>query len=405
MLTLRHPARAIALVSGIALAGLPGSVAHAETLQQLVEAATQRIPELAVIEARRDTAAAKRSAAAAFTPGPPVFGGRYITDQVVRNRNAREAEITVSTPLWLPGEGSASRRVADAEFARLAAQEAALKLKVAGQVREAAANVVLAQSDLRVAEKRFRDARTLEADVARRVAARDLAEADLLTSRADRITADAELREKKMALDQARIELASITGLSVTEVTLQEPEPPKDATPHPRLGEGRSAMDLARANLGLVNTQSRENLEIGLVGRHARDINGTQWNTSVGVELRIPFGNESRNAPRRTAALADVAEATAGHLAVEREIEAEQRKTRVAFDNAVVQRDLARDRAAVLARQRELAEVSYRRGQTGLPDLIRVRALASEAEAGAERAKIGIAQARGKLNQSLGITP
>ena len=71
-----------------------------------------------------------------MTPAPPALFGSYVTDQVLRNRQQREAQIAISTPIWLPGEGKASRRVADAEFSRSSAQAAWIKLKLAGQVRD-----------------------------------------------------------------------------------------------------------------------------------------------------------------------------------------------------------------------------------------------------------------------------
>ena len=405
MFALPHATLGAALALGLVSAALPGAAARAETLTQLVDAASRRMPELAAIQARRVAAAARHAAAGSITPGPPVLGGRYITDQVIRNRNARELEVSISTPLWLPGEGTASQHAAAAEIARLAAQEAALRLKVAGLVREAAAAVALARSDLQTGEQRLRDARLLEGDVARRVKARELAETDLLTAQADRIAAEAELHERRGALGQARIGLAGITGIKVGDVVLNEPEPSAAPTLDPRLEEARTALDVARANLDLVTTQSRENPEVGLVGRRSRDMNGVQWNNSLGVELRIPLGGTARNAPRQGAARAEMADAVATHGNQQRDIETDRRRARSVYDTAIAQRGLARDRAAVLVRQRDLTERSFRQGQAALPDLIRVRALAVEAGGASSRAAIAVLLARGRLNQALGVMP
>ena len=71
-----------------------------------------------------------------FTPGPPSLGGGFVSDGIKNARGGREAELSLATPLWLPGEGTASRRVADADLSRLTAQQLAQRLAVAGEVRE-----------------------------------------------------------------------------------------------------------------------------------------------------------------------------------------------------------------------------------------------------------------------------
>ena len=191
-----HFAHAGALASAILLFALLAAPASSQTLHDFVEAAAARNPDLAALTGRRDAIGARQSAADALTPGAPTFSGSYATDQVLRNRQQREAQIGISTPIWLPGEGTASRHVADAELSRSSAQAAAIKLKVAGQVRDSLAEFALAQAELAVAERRLRDARTLEGDVSRRARAREASEADVLLARAERIATDGELRDR-----------------------------------------------------------------------------------------------------------------------------------------------------------------------------------------------------------------
>ena len=151
---------AVAVAALVALVGL----ARAQTLHDFVAAAAARNPELASLQGRREAIGARQEAAGALTPGAPTVNGSYLTDQAIRNRNQREAQVGVSTPIWLPGEGTASRRLADAEFARVSPQAALLRLKVAGQVRDALDEFALAQAEVGVAERRLRDARALEGD-------------------------------------------------------------------------------------------------------------------------------------------------------------------------------------------------------------------------------------------------
>ena len=69
----------------------------------------------------------------------------HVTDQVIVNKQQRATEGELSVPLWLPGEGTASEQVVDAELLRTDAQIAEAKLKVAGEVREALYVLALAE--------------------------------------------------------------------------------------------------------------------------------------------------------------------------------------------------------------------------------------------------------------------
>ena len=383
-----------------------GSPAIAQTLHDFIAAASVRSPELAALEGRGDAIGARQRAAGSWTPGAPTFAAGYSTDQVFKDRRQREATIGISTPLWLPGEGTASQRVADTEMTRMAAQIAVVKLKIAVLVRDALADFAIAKAELAVAEQRLGDARSLENDTARRVKARDVSEANLLLARAERIAADAEVREKRVALEHSRIEFDSLTGLAPVVAALDDKAPIGSQEPsHPRLDDAQGALEVARANRALAEIQTRDSPEIALIARRSRDTFGTFYNNSLGVELKIPFSSEARNAPRQAMAQAEFNEAIALRTSAEREIAAERQKARLAYDNALVQRDLASERAKTLTRQVALVSRGQAGGEVTLSDFIRARTLAYEAEAAKARAMINVSKARGRLNQSLGIMP
>ncbi len=383
-----------------------GSPVIAQTLHDFIEAASVRNPELAALEGRGGVIGARQRAAGSLTPGAPTFAAGYATDQVFKDRRQRDATIGISTPLWLPGEGTASQRVADTEMARMAAQIAVVKLKIAGQVRDALADFAIAKAELFVAEQRLRDGRSLEGDTARRVRARDVSDANLLLARAERIAADAEVRDKRIALEHARIEFDSLTGVAPVVAALDGKAPVESRGPtHPRLDDARGALDVARANQALAGIQTRDSPEIALIARRSRDTFGTVYNNSLGVEIKIPFSSEARNAPRQAMAQAEFREALALQMSAEREVAAERQKARLAYDNALVQRDLASERAKTLTQQVALVSQGQRGGEVSFSDFIRARTLAYEAQAAKARADINVSKARGRVIQSLGMIP
>lgn len=370
-----------------------------------MEGAWARSPELASVPGRQAAAAARGRSADSITPGPPNLGGGFVADSISNSRGGREAELSIATPLWLPGEGTASRRVADADLSRLATQQLAQRLAVASEVRDALAAVALAQVELGGADARLRDARTLEADVARRVRGREAAEAELLTARLDRMEAEIAIGERRAVLDGARLAFRTLTSFEPDAAALNEPEPPVTVPPHPRLAEADSAVAAADASRRLANVQVRENPEIGLLGRRSREAGSDRYDNRIGIQFRFPFATEARNAPRQAAAEADLTDAWAVRENLRRQLDLQVARARIELDTVRHALVTTRQRAAVLRQQRGLSEAAFRGGQVALGDVIRVRALATEAEVSQGRAEIAVRQARSRLNQSLGLLP
>lgn len=375
-------------------------------LRAAIDAAWTRSPELAGVPGRQAAAAARGRSADSITPNPPLLGGGFATDGFNNARGGREAELSLATPLWLPGEGRASRRVADADLSRLTAQQQAQRLAVGGEVREALAAVALAGVERAGAEARLRDARTLEGDVARRVDGRDAAEAELLSARLDRMEAEIALGERRAALEGARLGFRSLTGLEPDGAALNEDVAPATGRPiHPRIVDADHAVAVAEANRRLTALQVRESPEIGLLGRSSREAGNNFYDNRVGIQFRLPFATEARNAPRQATAEAELTEATAAAANVRRQVELQAARARIELDAVRGALATARQRAALLRQQRSLSEAAFRGGQVGLGDVIRVRALATEAEVAQGRAEVAVRQARSRVNQALGLLP
>ena len=402
---------------------LPPSLPPAEAaarLRRVIELAWERSPELAGVPGRQAAATARAAAAGSITPGPPSAGGGFTTDGFSNRRGGREFELSVATPLWLPGEGAASVRAANADLARLTAQQEAQRLVVAGEVREALALVALAQVELAGVEARLRDARTLEADIGRRVRGREAAEAELLTARLDRFEVEVAQRERRAALENARLMFTALTGVEPDAGALNETAPvapargaasvadgqlPANGLGHPRLAEANAAVAVAEANRRLAALQSRDSPEIGVIGRSERDPGSNRYDNRAGLQFRLPFATEARNAPRRAAAEADLTEAVAASTNVRRQVDLQVARARIELDAVEEGLKAARQRVAVLRQQRGLADTAYRAGQIALADAIRVRAFATESEVAQGRAEVATRQARSRVRQAMGLLP
>lgn len=380
------------------------------SLPDAFEAAWARQPEARALPARRDAARAQQQAAAAWTPEPPALEVAGQTDRLTRNRGARELEVGIAVPLWLPGERGGSSALADAEGTALESRMRAARLRLAATVREAWWDGQRARIEADTARDRLDQARRLADDVARRARAGDLARADQHQAEGAVAAAEADLAEAEAAVAAARLRLSAMTGQArVADSAASarpEPEPiAATAEEHAAVVELRDRARVAEQAAALAATQSRANPELTLATTRDRGAFGEVYGQTLTLGLRIPFGAGPRHEARRAGAQADAAEAQA-QFALERERVDADRSAAQARVAAARSRLAATERRATLAREsRGFFDKSFRLGETDLPTRLRIEAEAAEAERQAARSRIELAAAISAWRQALGLLP
>jgi cobalt-zinc-cadmium efflux system outer membrane protein len=379
------------------------------TLKQAFEAAWARQPEARAAGARRDAVGARRQAADSWLAEPPSLDVSYKTDQLNRDQGSREYEAGLAMPLWLPGERAGQRALAEVEGAALEGQLEAVRLRTAGEVREAWWSLALARIDLEVAEARRQNAERLAADVARRVKAGDLSRAD--GHQADAVVAGAvaEVARSRGALAEAAKRLRSLAGGavqgSIPDATEPIPSQVNARDAHPLLKALAARVETARAARALAGVQSRANPELRLAATRDRANAGEAWSNTLTLGVRIPFGSDSRQRARVATAAAEEAEAEA-RLAVEQEHIAAEIDAAHQREEAARAGFAAAERRARLANEsRGFFEKSFRLGETDLPTRLRIEAEAAEAKREAARARVELAASVSALRQALGLLP
>lgn len=379
------------------------------TLKQAFEAAWARQPEARAAGARRDAVGARRQTAESWLAEPPSLDVSYKTDQLNRDQGSREYEAGLAMPLWLPGERAGQRTLAEVEGAALEGQLEAVRLRTAGEVREAWWSLALARIDLEAAEARRQNAERLAADVARRVKAGDLSRADGHQADAAMAGAVAEVARSRGALAEAAKHLRSLTGGavrgSIPDATESAPIQVNVGNAHPLLKALAARVEMARAVRALAGVQNRANPELRLAATRDRANAGDAWSNTLTLGVRIPFGSDSRQRAR-------VATATAEEAEVEARLAVEQERIAAETDAAHQGEEAARARLAATEQRARLAnesrgffEKSFRLGETDLPTRLRIEAEAAEAEREAARARVELAASVSALRQALGLLP
>jgi cobalt-zinc-cadmium efflux system outer membrane protein len=380
---------------------------RAQTLAVALDQVWSRHPQAATFVARATEANARADLAASWTPTPPALALSNVSDRLQADTGKNAWELELAVPLWLPGQRSAHAGAASHAASDVQARQVALRLQLAGELREAWWALSGARLALDLAQRRESAARAMESDVLRRFKAGELARIDANLAQNERFAAESEWLEAQSALLQADQAYRLLTGADAPPSLAEEQVATVSIpdTVHPQLAAAQAAEQLAQARLVVAEKTRRDAPELALsIARDRGDFN-TPYANAVGVKLTIPFSSESRVRQERSTALVDVAQAQAELTQVRQRIELEEARARQGVALAQLQLLKAQERLSLTSDSLRLAEKSFALGETDLAALLRVRLSAFEAEAAVNRQRLACSLGLSRLNQSLGVLP
>jgi cobalt-zinc-cadmium efflux system outer membrane protein len=393
--------------SQAALPSAAGAAAGSVTLRAALDAAWQRAVAARESEGQRRRAEADRATAGSFWAAPPSLELSHRNDRLQSNAGRRETEIGVAVPLWLPGQRAARAGTADAAAAQALAAEQVARLRLAGELREAAWQIAATQAELAQADTQAQGLKQLADDVERRVRAGDLARADALAAQAEHLAAAALQSEVRQRLQAARARWTLLTGLAAAPdlTAATNDATPTSAVPHPELQLASQSTEVARQRVELMRRSRRDAPELTMGVRQDLPGRAEASQGSLVVGLRLPFGTDDRNRPLEAAALSDLDVAQTHEQRLRERVDSDTAAARDALRAAQAQLDAETARARLLRERAALIDKSFRAGETPLPDLLRALAAAAQADSAAARQTAALGLARARLQQSLGLLP
>ncbi len=396
--------------------GLSMSPASAQSLKDAAEAAWARSPQGQSAEARLQEAQSKRSAADRWFAEPPSLSFGQRSDRLARHRGMREDEVELALPLPAWNARSADQVIAAAESDQIAVELRHAKWRIAGEVRERYWHAHLAEIEMRLAAQRVVALTALADDVARRLAAGELARLDQHRAEAERDAASIALADTEWKAQQARQAFRQITGLAIGPAAMGEVDQSRETSRAPVRVRApienhvayhalTSRVALAVARSSQARNVSRDPLELTLTSTRERADIGEAFKSSTRIGIRIPLATASRNQPR-------IAETTAARIEAETELTLAREQISTDIDlasNAVARwmalQPIAERRAASVRDAARLVDTSFRLGESDLPTRLRAESERLDAERAAERARAELARAISLLNQALGLLP
>ncbi len=421
MKTKLHERHRKALVCALALAlnlpALSGETGKPPaSLAGVVEQAWRLNPQAAGLDARDAEARAAQEVAGGLTPEPASVSLGNINDRQGRNLGKQEWEVELAVPLWLPGQKDARGVEADSRIAEAAARRVAVRLEVAGEMREAWWSLAAARSAKALATRRLDTARALEGDVKKRFKVGELSRIDANLAQGEVLAAEAEMIESLAALHQAEQAFRLLAGTAApaglgeeaaANVTVGR-DPRGDSAPaelHPQLAAAAAAARSARSRVRLADETRRAAPELSFRVVRERGDFAEHYGNSVGFKLKIPFSSGSRVRRDSSVALAEAEQADAEMRRAEIRVGQEIERARRTAADTERQLAMARERRTLAADNLHLAEKSFALGEADLATLLRIRAAAIEAENVHDRQRLARGAAISRLNQALGVLP
>ena len=412
----------MALIANAAIAQTAGQhskPSDSPTLRQALDAAWQLSPSARAESNRRSELAARDRAVSSWISGSPAVGIAHRTDRLNRNEGFREYEAEVEFPLWNPGVRAATQADVSAQRVGFEGQFNAAKLKLAGELRVAAASIAIARVERNLNQRKLQDANVLVQDISRRVKVGENARVDALQAQSVMQQAQAALAQAQGQLDRTQSQWRALTGLAIAPA-LDESLASAAATgmqtiaasgsqiltpDHPALRQAQAQVGSAQAKLALVDADRRDPMSVGVgVGRE-RSVFAAPGETRLRIALRIPLGGGNRNAPKSAAARAELDAAQAELDALQRQVPADIAAATAELKAARTAQTAAAERNRLSTEVQTLIAKSWRLGDSDLPTRLRADNEQFEASLALARATIDVQRAIANLNQANGILP
>lgn len=403
--------KTIVMAAGWLLAATSQAQTHGptpgHTLGSALEQAWSRHPQAQVFNAREMEAKARTELAAGLTPTPPSMSLSNVSDRLNAATGKDAWELEVALPMWLPGQRAARGREADSAQADVAARRTALRLQLAAEVREAWWALAGARNALDLATHRAAVAKTLQADVQRRLRAGELARIEANLADLEQLTAESEALEAQAALRQSEQIYRTLTGADAPALLAQEAEPtaPTATTPHPQLIAAQALAQLAQARLGVSQQTGRDAPELALRWVRDRGDTNAAYADSVGIKLTVPLGSAARLRENSSAALAESLQADAELTLTQQRLELDVARAQRDAQTTQLQLTMAQERLVFTNDILRLSEKAFALGESDLASLLRARAGTFEAQASLNRHRTARAASLSRLNQSMGVMP
>ncbi|NOT85932.1 MAG: TolC family protein [Methylococcaceae bacterium] len=375
-------------------------------LVNIVAATFEKTPDASWLDALEKEAVTLRGRGDSWTAGASQAGLRY---QEATSGTLHYIDATIQVPLWNIGQRDAEQRVATFAGNQALAQADALKLRVAGLVRNALWAIALASLDYEQTQIEVRTLEKLLAKVARRVELGDLPRADALLAKTELLQKHSILAMTEAELMHARKRYLSITQgaklpgeyqeLLVNLTSIQQNHPVSIAI-NSQI-ERKQAEIKAAALIGSGQTS----VAIGINSDEGNDSRSNKTE-SFNIGVTVPFGGEAHTLNPHLAALnVELNKLFAEREQLLRDLELAHHEAEHNMEVNRVELGIAKELQTVAQEHLRMTELSFSVGEINLMDLLKIQTRTQQAVLNAKQRAVMLQRDIALYNQAVGILP
>ncbi len=374
------------------------------SLSDLVESTVKLYPDSHWLKALEEEAKAIEQRGESWLADAPSLG---LALEEAFTGTLYNGNAMIEAPLWNFGQRDAEKALAQQAQKSAQTQKDLIKLRVAGLLRTALWNMSLMNLRYEQASTDFDITQRLVAKVKKLHKLGEL-------SRADSLSVQSELLQKKSILTQSEAEVmhARRRYISMTQSNTIPDNFDETLTDlneieqsHPALRSINGLIDKKRAEIETIRLVGSGQTELAVGVSSERGDDRSNETESFVIEVDIPFGGSAHLAPKIAAANVGLNQliATRAHLLRELEQEHHEAEHNLRVNEAEL--DIANELEQIAEQQLKMAKLSLSAGEIGLIDFLKIQSETLQAILKAKQRSITLQRDIALYNQSVGMMP
>lgn len=296
---------------------------EALTLPTLLATTVARHPQAGVLDARLATVDAETKYGTRWLPDSTRLTTFHLSDQSLDDIGLYESEVSLSIPLWLPGEKKAQSRLGEALSSSHASEQAAFRLRISGELRLQLWQLKLAVQQWQLAVEHEQRLGKVLKQITLFAESGELSRADQLATMEEfAIWKGETMLLEAQYMDAIRV-YRSLTGLESIPAMIDETLSALEAidSDHPALRNAMNRKTQASAATEIVRRQSNNRPSVDMFWRGSRGDAQSPDVDALGIGFMMPIGKSPRSKPAVARAFEVFAKAQANLHEIKRELE------------------------------------------------------------------------------------
>jgi outer membrane protein TolC len=376
------------------------------SLPKVVDLTLEKYPDVTWLKSLEEEAAAIGQRGDSWTAGASQAEVRF---QEATSGTLHYIDGIVKVPLWNLGQRDAEQALAKMAESNAMSQSDAVKLRVAGLVRNALWNIALANLSYEQAKIELSITDQLLAKVQRRVELGDLPRADFLLAQTESLQKRSVVTQAEAELMHARKRYASITQMTKIPKDYQETLVgiEKIQQNHPALVAINSQIERKQVQLNTVKLvgSGQTNVAVGVNSDQFTNDPRSNQTASFNIGVTVPFGGSAHLAPQVAAINVELNKLLAEREQMNRDLEQAHHEAEHNLEVNRVELGIANELKQVAEEHFKMTNSSFAVGEINLMDLLRIQSRTQQAVLNAKQRAVMLQRDIALYNQAVGVMP